>query len=527
MYHVLIADDEAIVRLMLSNMVDWEDMGLELAACVDNGREAMVYMEKHQVDLLITDISMPVVDGLALIEYAVQTESPPVILVLSAYHDFPYVRQAFKWGIYDYCLKRELQEELLRKHLENMKKLLEEKGRKGMTSAAFTGKEEDSTAGKKKGCLEMLLRRETEPEQAMLPERYYVVCISLLGYQRITEHFGRDLEREFYPALLKIADQIASLASHGVIGRWNLTNLVMVYGLQPGESQVDQLLFALGRLLKVWKNYMNVDAVAAVSRAAHGPEEFELCLEEANRNLTMKLVMKSRNLFSSEDTALFSPEKAEALKPEFQPVISALKRDDDLWMEKEKSAFVIRLREMKLLQAKEYVLCLAYEIAAELVHLLEDADYVYTTDIWKDISAFETNRELCIWTVNFLSDMRRYVRSRYQFHYPDEIQRALDYLRDHYYRTDLTLYEVASQVGFSEKYFSSLFGREVGVSFSGYLKKIRIEHAKHMLAETDMKLKEICDAVGYNSVEYFIRVFSTGTGMSPSAYRKHTKGKGR
>ena len=64
MYTVLIADDEAIVRMMLSSMIDWDEMELKLAGCVSNGREALAYLEQHPVDILITDIQMPVIDGL-------------------------------------------------------------------------------------------------------------------------------------------------------------------------------------------------------------------------------------------------------------------------------------------------------------------------------------------------------------------------------------------------------------------------------------------------------------------------------
>ena len=63
MYTVLIADDEAIVRMMLSSMIDWDEMELKLAGCVSNGREALAYLEQHPVDILITDIQMPVMNG--------------------------------------------------------------------------------------------------------------------------------------------------------------------------------------------------------------------------------------------------------------------------------------------------------------------------------------------------------------------------------------------------------------------------------------------------------------------------------
>ena len=115
------------------------------------------------MDILITDIQMPVIDGLELIRRVKEFHTQPEILVLSAYNDFPYVRQAFKLGIYDYCLKREIHEEMLKRHLTNMKQLLSQKGRT-QTSGAEHVKD-------RKQLLAQLLCGELEPEAAGLPER--------------------------------------------------------------------------------------------------------------------------------------------------------------------------------------------------------------------------------------------------------------------------------------------------------------------------------------------------------------------
>lgn len=197
MYTVLIADDEAIVRMMLSSMIDWDEMELKLAGCVSNGREALAYLEQHPVDILITDIQMPVIDGLELIRRVKEFHTQPEILVLSAYNDFPYVRQAFKLGIYDYCLKREIHEEMLKRHLTNMKQLLSQKGRT-QTSGAEHVKD-------RKQLLAQLLCGELEPEAAGLPERYYMVYFSIQRYQEIRRNFGNDFDKNFHVSLLNLA----------------------------------------------------------------------------------------------------------------------------------------------------------------------------------------------------------------------------------------------------------------------------------------------------------------------------------
>lgn len=514
MYQVLIADDEAIVRMMLSSMIDWEEMELKLVAGVASGREAIAYLEQCRVDILITDIQMPVVDGLELIRYVVQMEHVPEILVLSAYNDFPYVRQAFKLGIYDYCLKREIHEEMLRKHLQNMKQNLLQSGR-ALDSGRTGGQNQD-----RRWLLSRLLRGEIEAEAALLPRRYYVVYFSVQGYQRLVQNFGSDFDREFFSSLLNLAGQITQISSCGVLVPSTITNLVMVYETDGGADSLPRLLRVCTRLLRAWKNYINVDVTAAVSGLGEGPGAFEDRLQEAALNLTIKYVMKSVNLFSPRDYPRFSPARACRAEKEFQEMIQALKLNDTARYESERSRILSEMQKLEPAAAGQQAVYLAYHIAAALVHQLEDSDYVYTADLLEEISKLHTSREICIWTVNFLSDMKCYMQSHYQFDFPDEIKRAVDYISSHYYNADLTLYEVAAQAGFSEKYFSTLFSKKVGMSFSAYLKSLRIHHAKNLLKSTNMRLKEISETVGYNSVEYFVRVFSAQTGMSPSAFRR-------
>ena len=406
----------------------------------------------------------------------------------------------------------------MKRHLSNMKQLLAQKGR--------TRADGGEGIQDRKQLLSRLLRGEIQPEAAGLPDCYYMVCFSIQRCQEIRKNFGSDFDRNFHVSLLNLAGQISQIANHGVIVPDHVTNLVMVYETGTSDSQgqaLEGLLRVCRRLLNAWKNYMNVEASAAVSSLAQGPSSFEEKLAEATMNLTMKYIMKSQNLFSSLDYSRFPLREAVARESEFQEVIQALKSNNTARFESARSLLLVRIQESAVRQAGLLALYLAYHIAASLVHQLEDTDYVYSTSLLEEVTRLRTSQEVCIWTVNFLSDMKRYVQFHYQFDFPDEISRAINYIDSHYYKPDLTLYEVASEAGFSEKYFSTLFSRKMGMSFSSYMKHLRIHHAKTMLKETSMKLKEISEAVGYNSVEYFVRVFSAQEGVSPSAYRKQSR----
>lgn len=106
MYKVLLVDDEMFVRKGLMNLMDWHSLGYEICGEASNGEEALDCIEQLQPDLVIVDIRMPVLDGLALIHQVTsQMVNPPLFVIVSGYHDFKYAQQALRYGVHDYILK--------------------------------------------------------------------------------------------------------------------------------------------------------------------------------------------------------------------------------------------------------------------------------------------------------------------------------------------------------------------------------------------------------------------------------------
>ncbi len=105
----------------------------------------------------------------------------------------------------------------------------------------------------------------------------------------------------------------------------------------------------------------------------------------------------------------------------------------------------------------------------------------------------------------------------------DIIERAQRFLSDNFVNPELTLRVAADYVGLNEKYFSSKFTKETGMTFSVYLTRLRLQKARQLMDTTDLKVYEISDRVGYNNVEHFNRTFKKNLGISPSEYRKSGK----
>ena len=122
MLGVQIIDDEPIIRRGLEKMFDWKGLGFEVTCMAPNGKQALEQLEVEKVDIIITDIEMPIMNGLEFIERVRENENSAIngkeIIVLTAYEDFEYARQAIKYGITEYILKpisiEELKEVLIK-----------------------------------------------------------------------------------------------------------------------------------------------------------------------------------------------------------------------------------------------------------------------------------------------------------------------------------------------------------------------------------------------------------------------------
>ncbi|HAF25787.1 MAG TPA: hypothetical protein DCG85_00585 [Lachnospiraceae bacterium] len=141
---VLIVDDEPFITQGLSLLIDWEKEGFEIAACLENGKEALQFLEKNEVDLILTDIRMPECSGLELMEKVREQKlSDAYFIIMSGYDDFGYAQKALRMGCLDYLLKpvdgAELIE-ILKKIRSTEKEKVQERRRQAELEQAYRGR---------------------------------------------------------------------------------------------------------------------------------------------------------------------------------------------------------------------------------------------------------------------------------------------------------------------------------------------------------------------------------------------------
>ena len=124
---ILIVEDEVLVRCGLRSMVNWEKLGLDVIGDASNGKEALEIYEKEKPDIVMTDIKMPVMDGLELIEKIREQDQSTRIVLLTCYEEFSYLMRAMKLGVSDYILKLKMKPDEIEKAMEKVCKELEQK----------------------------------------------------------------------------------------------------------------------------------------------------------------------------------------------------------------------------------------------------------------------------------------------------------------------------------------------------------------------------------------------------------------
>ena len=138
MWRAILVDDEEYVRAELAALFPWSRYQFELVGEADNGRAAIDLVNAAKPDLVITDIRMPDMDGLALIARLADVYPQPVVVVVSAYNDFPYVREALRLGAADYLMKAEATLETAAVFLGRLGEILEERYRARNRQAEMT-----------------------------------------------------------------------------------------------------------------------------------------------------------------------------------------------------------------------------------------------------------------------------------------------------------------------------------------------------------------------------------------------------
>lgn len=510
MKKVLLVDDDTIVRITLRSLIDWGQYGYEIAADASNGEQALRYLKEHPVDLLITDMKMPIMDGICLLRELSVRNVMPCTVVLSSYDDFKLVRESFRMGACDYLLKSDITGESLSALLAKLNQEY---------LAGETEEEKEPERGK---VLVDMATGRAALDRSFFGMDYYLIQFEIDDFNQHVARFGADLQGGLTEPFLEFARQIPRVAARCVLGSLSPSRYLMLYQASDGEQSRENVVSACKQLKNVWNNFMNLPVSAGISRLGHTPEEFIDCFEEAGGQLELHYLKGRATVCYPWETGQLEGERIARAEADYEKLIHGIWMTDELAVEAEKQKLFERIRAEGLEDGRMECLAVIFLVARALREIQQNVWAVVQEDVdyYRKLERLLDSRSLEIWMNNYLRWILDYQSHAVDSRQADMMIRAKRFIMDNYSNPELTLGSVAGYVGLSDKYFSTRFTKETGNTFSNFLTDLRIRKAKELMDKTDLKMYEISRQVGYNNVEHFTRVFKKVCQISPSAYKK-------
>lgn len=509
MLNILIVDDETIVRTSLASMMDWGKEGFCISSTASNGKAALQILRTQPIDVLFTDIKMPIMDGIELIKKLQDFKNPPLVIVLSAYSEFDLVRKAFRYGAHDYILKSDITPAYIREILCSLRPLFKPAGAKPMNQQVCS----------KENILRSMALGNMEKAHLILPNQFCLACIEIDHFKKESLRFGRELDSALIQPLLEFAVQVPRVSAKCVITPISYSRFLLLFLSADAMKQADSICM---QVQKVWKDYMNLSVTVGISDIGHDTDDFYTLLQECCDNITLKYIFGAGGIYTPTENQIFDVKKALMHKDELLPLLEGIRSMNAQLLIDSQQGFMIKLYQGTLDEAKTMALEIVYNLQLQLLDAGADLWNVfntdYETDFYQQVSMLDDIRDVEMWIIGVIRWVTQYLSKTQVSAEMDLMEKAKRFIADHCTEPELNLAVVAGYIGLNEKYFSTRFNRETGKSFVQYLTELRISRAKQLILKTDMRVYEVSDAVGFSSVEHFTRVFKKYAGVSPKSY---------
>ena len=500
MYNLIVVDDERHIREGIFKFINSSDIGIKAVACLSDGDIAIDYIEKNDVDIVITDIRMTRVSGLELSKYIYENKPNIKVIIISGFKEFEYAHQAIMYNVQNYLIKPTKPDEI-KKKLSILKTELDEINSINIRSKMY--------------------------EELIPAIREEFINDYLAGSLRSEESIIKKIEMlKLNPYIMNMPCLIIDINLNWDFQKWE-------YGKEGFHNFIHNTFSSRYGEFEVFKvsdtNYTS--KFLLISTKENNKEEFRLKaimdletvkkdvaeITGTNLEITIStayedLEMVKRSSFSLVDTNYFNEKVktfasyiVESKESEAVDILDSI--INGIYDFDELKAYILRLFDTLNLNICENTCFEATELTEHSTEIMLADTKSKLFDVGKKIianmlSRFEKRRDDTAYQIMAIA--KKYIEENYN--------------------SDISLSDAAQKVYLSSVYFSKLFKKHIGENFSDYLVRVRMSHAVEFLKK-NYKIEDISRLCGYNSSRYFYRIFKAYYGMNPKDYaRKHFGG---
>ena len=529
MLTMLVVDDEAYALKGITEAIDWSDLPLSAIREADSARAAMDILEREPVDLVISDIEMPGENGMELLRWIRDKHPDTPVVFLTGHARFDYAREALQLGCFDYALKpidhdalkgivaRAIKEIQRRRALREVEATMDVYRRQWTSELPILVERfwQDLLAGRVPPDPDRL-NRQFELYGIPLRADGFVLPI-LLSIEQWDVDLGASDEQIMEYAVRKAAlETIAGDAPGTVLQDRSDLNLLLLYLPEPDAVDRPALLQRCRRYVEACKSYFHsrVSCYVGVPAPVSGlPERIDRLMQAERCN-----VSAAQSVIDASVAAEGAAGGGGAL-PSMAEWGFLLENDQQDELLRQLEAAVSRQRDE---QTSRETLELLYH---GILHLVFQTAHRRGASVYEAATVSELNdpqacrspQQLMHWAARLIGKAAAAFRDKRDS--SAVVAKVNAYIQQNLHR-DLSRDEIAAAVYRNPAYLSRLFRKETGLSLSESIAQQRIERAKKLLVETNDKISNIAEGLGYLHFSYFAKLFRKMTGYTPQDYRK-------
>lgn len=519
---ILVDDDVEFLEGLL-NTISWKALGFEIIGVAENGIKAFEIINNTDIDLLIVDITMPGMDGIELIDKSKKNNRFLKTIILTCHEDFEYAKNAIKLNVDEYMVKYTLTKEELEDTLEDIKKQILEENRnqkkllqldRQVTLLKKIGKENffKSLLNHKILSINTLNEKANLFGIQLYIKSYQIISLYIDNYEEIISLAKIKEQSIVQFTILNIANEIFN-ENRVEVFFLNKDQLIVLKWKNDEKARDDnQFMYKLTRLQKMTKSLLEIPISICISSFQNNIMFFNRAITEVNElrdeyfyDSPMQIISEMKKKFVSDK--MLNHEISEKYTNKLRKIIRTLQRTD---IEKLDEIF----NKIKMDNIKPYY------IRRLGCALLFDIEKYTQTDVVSKYNRFEGYTFFGIKQVlhKVLEDYMNTGLKEDKYKVRTEIVQAIEYI-EMYLGKSISCQEIAKQVNMNKDYFSRLFKKEIGQSFTDYLMEKRIEKATLLLLQTDYSIEEISRLIGLENPSYFYRLYKKKMGKTPGSLR--------
>lgn len=531
---LMIVDDEAIFRKGLRHMISEMQSEWIVVDEAEDGSEAIEKMERHRPDFVITDIRMPVMNGIEM-QYVMKERFPSIsCIVMSGYSDFEYARESLRLGAKDYLTKPIVRQELYRILNQLRDAWMENQADNAEILPKESAEDRQAKERLRHHIIKSLLDGSAGPEELdlmdyvgiQLPHPSSACLITILDRELIEQERYNRVNPSLFSLFISqfIRESMASEKDwSGFVYVLSESKIVTLVNYDPVAGAYERLTQWARSVCRNIKKMSSLSITIGIGGEAFERDTISGSCHEAEIALLHRLVMNGERVLTYHEVTSVPGIRMNTGEFDWSALDKGIDEGDA-----EQTRLKTRRLVMKLCETAASPETVQRQVCAMLLHFYETAvklnlvqDWLPGSDIKQVLErtlAITTKHELADSCQQLLGLLCEKVAARRSSSPINPIETVARYVDEHYDKT-ITLGMMADLVYLNPSYLSTLFKNKLGITFIDYVSERRIQEAKRLLVTTEIRIADIAKAAGFSNLRHFNRVFRSIAGETPKEYR--------